>query len=188
MPSFKGSVHILLLILKAYFKVVLNFTIEEESEWKKLAKIIKKKETVGMNMKNVLSFQNCSLSVGLYFYVLFHLKKSLIFRCELLYNVGGHRVLEFRPAPVCEETSRTWSHNPRWPKIGLIHSLQTLQTATWNLCQNIPCLGPCSNLEILLLTYWRIHWQVLLQKLCPSKIQIMSSGYCNSDEMSPFWH
>lgn len=44
-----------------------------------------------MNMKNVLSFQNCSLSVGLYFYVLFHLKKTLIFRCELLYSGGGIR-------------------------------------------------------------------------------------------------
>lgn len=46
----------------------------------------------------------------------------------------------------------------------------------------VQCLGPCSILETLLLTCWRIHWQVLFQKLWPPEIQIISLGYCNSDK------
>lgn len=140
-----------------------------------------------MNVKSVVSFHNRSLCLVLYFSALFHLKKPLLFRCEV-YTMGGHQILEFKPAPICEEASRTWSHNSRWPKTGPIHSLQTLQRATWNVFQDVsasgvPCLGPCIILEILLLTHWGIHWQALLQKLWPLEIQIISSEYCNSDKL-----
>jgi len=93
----------------------------------------------------------------------------------------GHQVLEFKPASVSEGSSKT--HNPRWPKTGPIFSLQTLLRATWNLFQDLPASSvPCSILQILLLSYWEIHWQVLLQNLWPPEIQIMSSDYCNSDK------
>lgn len=110
---------------------------------------------MGIIMKSVLAFHNCSLSVVLYFYALINLKKPLTLRTF-----------------VQQEGARFWSSGlylsmKSYGGHGLLilGDLKLVASApckpfgeqSGTSASGIPHLGPCSILEIVILTYSGIH-------------------------------